>query len=161
MLSSLKERWMRLNRPAGRNRFAGVHTLLLTGLLCTASGVVYAQVGQIPAQSQTGNVTVPEREMASYCEKAVSPIYSRGGDPSAQATTVVLEVIVNRQGIVRPIRVVSGDLTLGSAAMDAVRLWRYKPYLQNGAAVDVSTQVKVDFVPGRPGGLITHPANHE
>lgn len=152
---------MSQNRPVSRNGAGGIHKLLLIGLLCAASGMVSAQVGQIPDQSLTGNVTVSSREMAAYCSKAVSPMYARAADPSAQATTVVLEVIVNRQGMVRPIRVVSGNLTLGDAAMDAVRLWRYKPYLQKGVAVDVSTQVKVDFVPGRPGGLITHPADHE
>lgn len=132
--------------------------LFMVGLFAIASVRGIAQASQeIPAQSQTGNLTVPAKVMASLCLKMVSPMYAREGTPKVKPATLVLEVIVSRQGTVRPVRLVSGDPTLGDSANHAVRLWRYRPYMQNGVPVDVSTQVNVDFVPGRPGGLISHP----
>lgn len=44
--------------------------------------------------------------------------------------------------------VVSGVEMLRSAAVDAVRLWRYRPYLLNGDATEVETTVTVNFTLG-------------
>ena len=41
--------------------------------------------------------------------------------------------------------------------MDAVRLWHYKPFLRDGQPMDVSTDIRVDFDPQQPGGVVTHP----
>jgi hypothetical protein len=38
-----------------------------------------------------------------------------------------------------------------------VRLWRYKPFAENGEALDVTTDVRVNFDPTMPGGLVSHP----
>jgi len=56
-------------------------------------------------------------------------------------------------------RVVSGPPALGDAAMNAVRQWRYKPYVHDEEPVDVTTDVRVDFDPTKPGGFVTHPKN--
>ena len=48
---------------------------------------------------------------------------------------------------------------LETEAMNVVRLWRYKPYSREGEAVDVTTDIQVDFDPAKPGGVVTHP-NH-
>ncbi|HEY0786800.1 MAG TPA: energy transducer TonB [Acidobacteriaceae bacterium] len=44
--------------------------------------------------------------------------------------------------------VVSGPPMLAQAALDAVRTWRYKPYLLNGEPVEVQPQVAVTFSSG-------------
>lgn len=41
---------------------------------------------------------------------------------------------------------VSGHPLLVKAAIDAVRQWRYRPYVLNGEPVEVETQVTVNFV---------------
>jgi protein TonB len=40
---------------------------------------------------------------------------------------------------------VDGSLLLGRAAVEAVKQWRYKPYLRNGVAVEAQTYVTVNF----------------
>jgi protein TonB len=55
--------------------------------------------------------------------------------------------------------VVSGPPSLEAEAMSAVRLWRYKPFLRDGEPLDVTTDIRVDFDPAKPAGLVTHP-NH-
>jgi TonB family protein len=58
---------------------------------------------------------------------------------------VVLQATISTQGAVENLRVISGPPMLQAAAMDAVRTWTYKPYLLNGQAVEVETQVNVIF----------------
>jgi protein TonB len=59
--------------------------------------------------------------------------------------TVVLQATISKTGTIENLHVVSGPPMLQQAAMDAVRSWRYKPYLLNGDPVEVETQVNVVF----------------
>jgi protein TonB len=43
------------------------------------------------------------------------------------------------------VKVLSGDPQLSHAAVDAVKQWKYKPYLLNGEPVEIQTQVTVNF----------------
>ena len=58
---------------------------------------------------------------------------------------VVLDTVVSAQGAVTQVKFVSGPEALSHAAIDAVRWWRYEPYLVNGQPATVETTVAVDF----------------
>jgi protein TonB len=58
----------------------------------------------------------------------------------------VLGVIIGNDGTVQSERLISGDPMLAQSAIDAVKQWKYRPYLLNGNAVEVDTQVTVNFV---------------
>jgi protein TonB len=62
--------------------------------------------------------------------------------------TVVLQAVIAKDGAVQDLRVVSGPPLLVQAALDAVQLWRYKPYLLNDQPVEVDTQINVNFTLG-------------
>jgi protein TonB len=62
---------------------------------------------------------------------------------------VILHAIIDREGRVAELEVVSGHPLLAKAALDAVRTWRYRPTLLNGEPVEVETTIKVSFVLGR------------
>ncbi len=59
--------------------------------------------------------------------------------------TVVLQATISKSGSIENLRVISGPPALQQAAMDAVRSWRYKPYLLNGEPVEVETTINVVF----------------
>jgi len=59
--------------------------------------------------------------------------------------SVLLQVLIGADGVVRDLRVLSGPAILSSAAREAVREWRFKPYVQNGRAVETSANVTVNF----------------
>jgi protein TonB len=59
--------------------------------------------------------------------------------------TVVLQATISKSGSIENLRVISGPPMLQQAAMDAVRSWRYKPYLLNGEPVEVETTINVVF----------------
>ena len=61
---------------------------------------------------------------------------------------VVLRAMISREGAIENLQVLSGHPMLVRAAMDAVRQWRYRPYVLNGEPVEVETEVKVNFVSG-------------
>ena len=62
--------------------------------------------------------------------------------------TVVLHAIINRQGEVSELQVISGHPLLVQAALEAVRRWRYQPTQLNGDPVEVDTTITVSFVLG-------------
>ena len=61
---------------------------------------------------------------------------------------VVLQAVIAKDGTVQDLRVVSGHPLLVQAALEAVHLWRYKPYLLNDQPVEVDTQINVNFTLG-------------
>ncbi len=77
--------------------------------------------------------------------KRVQPKYP----PAALAThtqgAVQIEAIINKEGNVTNLKVLSGDPVLAKAAVDAVRQWRYKPYYLDGEPVEIETQITVNF----------------
>jgi periplasmic protein TonB len=58
---------------------------------------------------------------------------------------VVLRAMISREGTIENLQVLSGHPMLVQAAVNAVRQWRYRPYVLNGEPVEVETQVTVNF----------------
>jgi protein TonB len=58
---------------------------------------------------------------------------------------VVLQAVIGKQGNIENLRVMSGHPMLVQAALDAVRQWRYRPYVLNNEPVEVETQIMVNF----------------
>jgi protein TonB len=59
--------------------------------------------------------------------------------------TVVLQATISKGGTIENLRVAGGPAMLQQAALDAVKTWRYRPYLLNGEPVEVETTVNVVF----------------
>jgi protein TonB len=58
---------------------------------------------------------------------------------------VVLSAVIDGNGQIQNLQLVSGHPMLVPAAITAVKLWRYKPYLLNGQPVEVETTITVIF----------------
>jgi periplasmic protein TonB len=58
---------------------------------------------------------------------------------------VVLQAMISPQGMIEKLRVLSGHPMLAPAAIEAVRQWRYRPYILNNEPVEVETQITVNF----------------
>jgi TonB family protein len=119
------------------------------------AGTAYLQ--ESGAGAPLGKLVVAPEVMEGHCITKVSPVYPQSDGVSRTKETVVVRVVVWKSGSVSPVRVVSGDSSLAAQATNAVRLWRYKPFLRDGEAMDVSTDLSVDFEPQTQGGMITHP----
>ena len=76
----------------------------------------------------------------------VYPVYPPANNKRMDGT-VVLRVIIGKDGAVNSVRYVSGPANLMDSAVNAVLQWRYKPTLMNGAPIEVDTTVSVVFPP--------------
>ncbi len=76
----------------------------------------------------------------------VQPIYPPIARQARIQGTVELRAIVSKEGMIENLAVVSGHPMLVKSALDAVRQWRYRPYLLNGDPIEVETDVTVNFV---------------
>jgi protein TonB len=59
--------------------------------------------------------------------------------------TVILHAVIGKDGAIENLTLVSGHPMLAPAAIEAVKQWRYKPYLLNGEPVEVDTEIQVNF----------------
>ncbi len=59
--------------------------------------------------------------------------------------TVVVHVVIDRDGNVAQLEPVSGPPELINAAVEAARQWRYKPTILNGDPVEVDTTITIAF----------------
>jgi protein TonB len=77
------------------------------------------------------------------------PVYPTIGVAARVEGTVVLTATISKTGTIENLRAASGPAILQQAALDAVRSWRYRPYLLNGQPVEVETTVNVTFTLNR------------
>jgi protein TonB len=74
------------------------------------------------------------------------PVYP----PMARAVrvqgAVVLRAIISKTGTIENLQTLSGHPLLVPSAIEAVKRWRYRPYVLNGEPVEVETQVTVNFI---------------
>src|SRR5262249_747896 len=63
--------------------------------------------------------------------------------------SVVLGVVINKTGDVESVKLINGDPLLAPAAIDAVKQWKYRPYLLNGEPMVVETTATVQFTLSR------------
>jgi protein TonB len=77
--------------------------------------------------------------------KKVAPSYPQNALRMHIEGTVELLATISKEGNITHIKVVTGDPQLARAASDAVKQWKYKPYLLNGEPVEIQTGVTVNF----------------
>ncbi len=83
--------------------------------------------------------TVPE------LRQTLDAAYPLLGQHTRVQGSVVLQAVVGTDGIIEDLRVLSGPSILTAAAQQAVRQWRFKPYLQNGQPVETKARIVVNF----------------
>jgi protein TonB len=78
--------------------------------------------------------------------RRVQPVYPPLARSVRVQGAVVLAALIGKEGAIENLRLVSGHPMLVPAAIAAVSQWRYKPYILNGEAIEVETQITVNFI---------------
>ena len=73
------------------------------------------------------------------------PVYPALARSARIQGIVILQAIISKQGTIENLKVLAGHPLLAPAAIDAVRQWRYRPYVLNNEPVEVETQITVNF----------------
>lgn len=90
-------------------------------------------------------VTLPEDVSRKLLEVSVRPSYPALARQARIRGNVVLKVHVGPDGVVNKVDVVSGHPILVQDAIQAVKQWRYQPYLYEGKAIPMDTTVTLSF----------------
>ena len=77
--------------------------------------------------------------------KRVNPVYSKELREQRVQGMVTLYARISKDGDVIDVKLISGQPALAQPAIDAVKQWKYKPYLLNGEPIEMETQVLVNF----------------
>ena len=100
----------------------------------------------------SGSATVPtlgapvsQGVVQATLVQKVDPIYPQRARSEGVAGPVTLEATVAENGTVKGIKFVSGPQALASAAIDAVRQWRYKPAMLNGKPIESPKRITLVF----------------
>jgi TonB family protein len=89
---------------------------------------------------------LPEEVTRALLVHEPAPAYPEPALHAGLQGTVVLQVWIAKDGTVRDAKLLRGPLPFGQAAFDAVRQWRYKPYLSSkGEPIEVQTLITMDF----------------
>jgi periplasmic protein TonB len=75
----------------------------------------------------------------------VTPSYPKAARKARIEGTVVLCADISKEGEIKNLRAAAGPPELIPSSIKAVNRWRYKPYLLNGEAVEVETEIKVNY----------------
>lgn len=120
-----------------------ISLLLLASSAATQSQTAAANKQASPASPRRVKVS-PDAASALVVQKA--PLsYPEAARAEGIQGQVVLAVVINYSGDVEEVSVVSGDPALTQGAVDAVKKWKYKPYLVEGSPVEMETQVTINF----------------
>lgn len=99
----------------------------------------------LPAQEANGPIRVGSGVMAGQIVSKVNPVYPVEAKEQGIQGAVVLHAIIDKDGTVKELAVVSGPPELQASAIDAVKQWVYKPFLLNGNPVEVNTTITVNY----------------
>jgi len=85
---------------------------------------------------------IAERGLLTAQPAPEYPVSARG-----QQGTVILQVLIGRDGTVQDAKFMQGSLAFARTAIDGVKLWKFKPYTMNGRPVSVQTLLTISFKP--------------
>ena len=81
--------------------------------------------------------------------RKTQPVYPKFAQDAHITGKVVLKATITKQGTIEGVQVMSGPKILAPSAVDAVRTWKYRPYLLDNQPVSVETNITIVF--GTPG----------
>lgn len=126
-----------------------IHAVLMLTVCCA-----WLALGQETAPAPT---ELSEGSVQALLIRRVAPVYPPLARQARIQGTVMLKIVINKDGDVRDVQLISGHPMLAPAAIEAVKQWKYQPYTKDGEVVEVSTVVRVNFnLAGEPptGGVV-------
>jgi protein TonB len=108
-------------------------------------GIISSTPVAVPKVATPQRVRVSSGVSTGLLVRKVNPNYPPLARQARIQGTVVLQAEISKSGDIQNLRLISGHPMLAPAAIEAVKQWKYKPYLLNGEPVEVETTVQVNF----------------
>jgi periplasmic protein TonB len=106
-------------------------------------GAIAATPAVAPPSGESNLIILSSKGAEQRLAQSVPPQYPV--EARAAEGTIVLKEVVDEHGKVEDVRLVEGNPTLATAAIKAVKQWRYRPYIRDGKAQPFQTVVIIDF----------------
>ena len=103
------------------------------------------EVSSQPTGAAVDRVTLAGGSGTVRLVKKVQPEYPAKAKAARVQGTVNFAAVVGKDGAIRELYILSGDQSLAKAAYDAVREWRFKPYIYHGNSVTCDVRIEVNF----------------
>ena len=108
-------------------------------------GIISSTPVAVPKVATPQRVRVSQGVSTGLLVRKVNPTYPPLARQARIQGTVILQAEISKTGDIQNLRLISGHPMLAPAAIEAVKQWKYKPYLLNGEPVEVETTVQVNF----------------
>ena len=108
-------------------------------------GIIGSTPVAVPKVAAPARIRVSAGVQQGNLISQVKPSYPPIAKAARISGTVILQAEISKQGTIENLHVLSGHPMLVQSALDAVKQWRYKPYLLNGEPVPVETTITVNF----------------
>ncbi len=110
-----------------------------------APGKSLPALASVPVEMPAFGSPVSQGISGGVLQHRVQPIYPLQALPMRLSGTVILQATIGEKGKVDDVKIISGPPLLTAAAIDAVRQWRYTPFLLDGKPVKMQKQITVSF----------------
>lgn len=108
-------------------------------------GIISSTPVAVPKVATPQRVRVSQGVSSGLLIKKVQPNYPPLARQARIQGDVILQAEISKDGTIQNLQLISGHPMLAPSAIEAVKQWRYRPYLLNGEPVAVETQVLVKF----------------
>jgi protein TonB len=117
------------------------------------AGIASENAGALPNLTSPGSTPTPVLQTMSVSQGVSQGLLLRKVQPGYPSNAlrlhiegpVQLRATISKNGNISAVKILSGDPQLAQAAVEAVKQWKYKPYLLNGQPVEIETQVTINF----------------
>lgn len=114
---------------------------VIGGIISSSSNSTAMVPKLVPVKRVRVSQGVTQRMVISKIE----PKYAKIAWAARVTGVFLLKAIISKEGEIKELQVVSGHPLLVPAAIEAVKQWRYRPYLLNGEPVEVDTNITCTF----------------
>ena len=108
-------------------------------------GIISSTPVAVPKVATPQRVRVSQGVSQGLLIRKIQPNYPPLARQARIQGSVLLQAQISKDGSIQNLRLISGHPMLAPAAIEAVKQWKYKPYMLNGEPVEVETQITVNF----------------
>jgi periplasmic protein TonB len=108
-------------------------------------GIINSTPVAVPRVATPQRVRVSQGVTQGLLLRKIQPTYPPLARQARIQGSVLLQAEISKDGSIENLRLISGHPMLAPAAIEAVKQWKYKPYILNGEPVAVETQITVNF----------------
>jgi periplasmic protein TonB len=108
-------------------------------------GIISSTPVAVPKIAAPQRIRVSQGVSQGLILRKVQPTYPPLARQARIQGKVLLQAQISKEGNIENLQLISGHPMLAPAAIEAVKQWKYRPYLLNGEPVEVETQVEVNF----------------